>query len=135
MTPTRPYLVRAFYDWILDNGLTPYLLVDATADGVRVPVAYVKDGRIVLNVAPAAITDLELGVATVSFSARFAGRPQAISLPVGSIMAIYARENGQGMFFSEEEDGAEEARADDAGEAPSASGEPARSRPALRLVK
>lgn len=103
MTPTRPYLVRAFYDWILDNGLTPYLLVDAEVDGVSVPTAHVRDGRIVLNIAPAAVTDLELGVASVRFSARFAGTPRAIYLPLASIMAIYARENGQGMFFSDEE--------------------------------
>lgn len=130
MTPTRPYLVRAFYDWIIDNGMTPYLLVDARIEGVSVPAAYVRDGRIVLNVAPAAVTDLQLGVSEVTFGARFAGIAQVIGLPVGSIMAIYARENGQGMFFSDEDEG------------PDASTDPevdesavSRPRPALRLVK
>ncbi len=131
MTPTRPYLVRAFYDWILDNGLTPYLLVDAEVDGVSVPTAHVRDGRIVLNIAPAAVTDLELGVASVRFSARFAGTPRAIYLPLASIMAIYARENGQGMFFSDEE-GGEEPRP---GPSDAASETPRGGRPALRLVK
>lgn len=131
MTPTRPYLVRAFYDWILDNGMTPYLLVDATVAGTFVPAAYVREGRIVLNVAPAAVTELQLGVTHVSFSARFAGVAQVIRLPVASIMAIYARENGQGMFFGDE---------DDTGDGPVTPGdddvrEPARGRPALRVVK
>lgn len=131
MTPTRPYLVRAFYDWIIDNGLTPYLLVDATVDGTAVPAAYVRDGRIVLNVAPAAVTDLQLGTQAVSFSARFAGAARVISLPVASIMAIYARENGQGMFFSEEEGIDEPPQPETGGEGE----EPVRGRPALKLVK
>lgn len=130
MTPTRPYLVRAFYDWILDNGLTPYLLVDARVEGTTVPTAFVRDGRIVLNIAPAAVTGLELGIADVSFSARFGGVARTISLPVASIMAIYAHENGQGMFFSDE-DGVDEPQPGPQGEAPEAP----RGRPALRLVK
>ncbi|MFZ5757837.1 MAG: ClpXP protease specificity-enhancing factor [Pseudomonadota bacterium] len=128
MTPTRPYLVRAFYDWILDNGMTPYMLVDATVDGTFVPASYVRDGRIVLNVAPAAVTELHLGVTHVSFSARFGGVAQLIRLPVASIMAIYARENGQGMFFGNED----EEVVDEPGQRPA---EPVRGRPALRVVK
>lgn len=131
MSPTRPYLVRAFYDWIIDNGMTPYLLVDARVAGVRVPAAYVKDGRIVLNVAPAAVTDLDLGVDAVIFGARFAGVAQTICLPVASIMAIYARENGQGMFFSDEDGADGETTFEERTEEPAA----ARPRPALRLVK
>lgn len=133
MTPTRPYLVRAFYDWILDNGMTPYLLVDATVEGTFVPASYVRDGRIVLNVAPAAVTELELGVTHVSFSARFGGVAQLIRLPMASLVAIYARENGQGMFFgNEDEDVAVDAPLATA-EVPAS--EPVRGRPALRLVK
>lgn len=131
MTPTRPYLVRAFYDWILDNGLTPYLLVDATVPGTRVPVAYVKDGRIVLNVSPAAVSGTLLGTEEITFSARFAGVAQEIRLPVAAIMAIYARENGEGMFFGAEEDGGGDASASaDEPVAPRSGG-----RPALRVVK
>lgn len=130
MTPTRPYLVRAFYDWILDNGMTPYLLVDATVEGASLPVNYVRDGRIVLNVAPAAVTDLQLGVSQVNFSARFNGAAQVISLPVMSIMAIYARENGQGMFFGNEDDVVDGPRSPD-----DSAPEPVRGRPALRVVK
>ena len=128
MTPTRPYLVRAFHDWILDNGLTPHLLVDAGVAGTRVPAAYVRDGRIVLNIAPAAVGDLQLGLEEISFSARFGGVAHAIRLPLPAVMAIYARENGQGMFFGDEEE-----------EAPAADPQPASpgggGRPALRIVK
>ncbi|MFZ5722343.1 MAG: ClpXP protease specificity-enhancing factor [Pseudomonadota bacterium] len=131
MTPTRPYLVRAFYDWILDNGMTPYLLVDATVEGTFVPASYVREGRIVLNVAPAAVTDLHLGVAHVNFSARFGGIAQVIRLPVASIMAIYARENGQGMFFGNEDEETVDGPHSPDDRAP----EPVRGRPALRVVK
>lgn len=130
MTPTRPYLIRAFYDWILDNGMTPYMLVDATVVGTQVPAAYVKEGRIVLNVAPAAVTGMRMDTDAVTFSARFAGIAQGIRLPVAAVMAVYARENGQGMFFGDE----------DVADAPGATDEsptealPAR-RPALRVVK
>lgn len=138
MTSTRPYLVRAFNDWILDNGMTPYLLVDATVDGARVPMAHVREGRIVLNIAPAAVGGLQLGVDEVTFSARFGGVAQQIRLPISAVLAIYARENGQGMFFGNEDE--EHAAAE--GEQSLVSGEtttppdPAGgSRPALRLVK
>lgn len=135
MTPTRPYLVRAFYDWILDNGLTPYLLVDASVTGACVPDAHVRDGQIVLNVAPAAVGDLTLGIAETTFSARFGGVAYQIRLPSVSILAIYAKENGQGMFFGgeEEEDGAEAS-----GDAAVVGPQPGKSgtvRPALKLVK
>ena len=130
MTPTRPYLVRAFFDWIIDNGMTPYVLVDARMSGVRVPASYVRDGRIVLNIAPAAVTELELGTEQVTFSARFAGAANLIVLPLASIMAIYARENGQGMFFSDED------QDPDTGTDPEVDEQSAaRARPALRLVK
>jgi stringent starvation protein B len=142
MTPNRPYLLRALYDWIVDNGMTPYLLVDAEKDGVLVPRDYVDNGRIVLNVAPSAVQRLVLGNDEIRFSARFGGRPHTVELPVFSVLGIYARENGHGMIFPEEE-------AEDAG----TSGDPAAEagtprdedgggaggdkdkRPALRVVK
>ncbi len=102
MTSSRPYLIRAIYDWITDNGLTPYLLVDATIEGVDVPRRYVENGRIVLNIAPSATAALSLGSDAVEFSARFGGTPVHLYIPVTAVMAIYARENGQGMMFNEE---------------------------------
>lgn len=100
MTSNRPYLVRALYQWICDNGLTPYLLVDAAAPGVRVPPQAVKDGRVVLNLAPRAVTKLELADDMVSFQARFAGVAMLVLAPLDAILAIYAMENGQGMAFA-----------------------------------
>lgn len=99
MTPNRPYLIRALYEWICDNGLTPYLLVDAAAQGVRVPPQSVKDGRVVLNVAPRAVTKLDMANDLVSFQARFSGVAMLVLAPVDAILAIYAMENGQGMLF------------------------------------
>lgn len=133
MTPTRPYLVRAFNDWILDNGLTPHLLVDAAVPGTRVPAAYVRDGRIVLNIAPGAVGDLQLGTAEITFNARFGGVAHAIRLPVAAVLAIYARENGQGMFFGDEEAGAEAAPGDSPEATPDTP--PGGGKPALRIVK
>lgn len=130
MTPSRPYLVRAIYEWLNDNDLTPHLLVDATRPGVMVPQAHVKDGRIVLNIAPGAVRDLFIRNDALSFSARFSGVPQAISAPMPAVLAIYARENGQGMFFDENED----FPPDEGGDAPAPDPQkPAR--PSLRVVK
>jgi len=97
-TSTRPYLIRALYEWCTDNGLTPYVavLVDET---VRVPREYVKDGEIVLNISFDATSSLKLGNEFIEFKARFAGTPREIMVPVGKVIAIYARENGQGMAF------------------------------------
>lgn len=102
MSPTKPYFVRALYDWIVDNGCTPYLLVDASVDDCVVPVQFVKDGMIVLNLAPAAVKALELGNAYVMFSARFGGVSQDITVPLAAIRAIYAKENGRGLAFEDE---------------------------------
>jgi stringent starvation protein B len=102
MSPTKPYFVRALYDWIVDNGCTPYLLVDASAADCVVPVQFVRNGMIVLNLAPAAVKGLELGNAHVMFSARFGGVSHDITVPLAAIRAIYARENGQGLAFEEE---------------------------------
>ena len=104
MTSSRPYLVRALYQWIIDNGMTPHLLVDARGDSVRVPERYVKDGKIVLNIDPAAVESLDLGIEQVALSARFGGRATDVFFPVNAVLAVYARENGQGMMFGEETD-------------------------------
>lgn len=99
----RPYLIRALNDWIVDSDLTPYLMVDATGDGVEVPAEFVNDGRIILNISPGAVRDLLLADDAISFSARFSGRPFSIHVPVSHILAIYARENGEGMMFDSSE--------------------------------
>ncbi|MGR8918266.1 MAG: ClpXP protease specificity-enhancing factor [Gammaproteobacteria bacterium] len=100
MTSTRPYLLRAIYEWIVDNDMTPHLLVEA-GEGVEVPMQYVENGVIVLNVSPTAVRDLELGNEYVSFNARFAGTPHDILVPIDAVQAIYARENGHGIFLGE----------------------------------
>ncbi len=103
MTSSRPYLLRAIYEWIVDNHMTPYVLVDAAGDDVQVPPEYVENGKIVLNVSPRAVEGLDIGNERVTFSARFSGRPVQVSFPVQAALAIYARENGQGMVFSDED--------------------------------
>ncbi|MCZ2499140.1 ClpXP protease specificity-enhancing factor [Xylophilus sp. Kf1] len=95
---TRPYLLRALYEWCTDNGLTPYVAV-AVDDTVQVPREYVKDGEIVLNISYDATSGLKVGNQFIEFKARFAGVPRDIMVPIGRVMAIYARENGQGMAF------------------------------------
>ena len=103
LIPTRPYLIRAIRDWAMDNGLTPQLLVDAGVDGIVIPRSHVRDGKIVLNVHTQAVKALELGNEFITFSARFGGNSHAINLPIQSVLAVFARENGQGIFFQEEE--------------------------------
>ncbi|MDP5136669.1 ClpXP protease specificity-enhancing factor [Rheinheimera baltica] len=109
MTANRPYLLRAFYEWIVDNSCTPYLVVDATANGVKVPTQFIQNGQIVLNVLPSAVGNLQLGNDAITFNARFGGQPFALFIPVSAVLAIYARENGAGTVFTleEEEDEAE----------------------------
>lgn len=104
MTPNRPYLLRAFYEWIVDNNLTPYLVVDATLPGVKVPLQHVQNGQIVLNINPSAVGNLLLGNDAVTFNARFGGSPFALYIPQRAVLAIYARENGAGTMFTAEED-------------------------------
>lgn len=103
MTPRRPYLVRAFYEWLVDNELTPHLVVEATLPGVRVPVEFIQDGQIILNVAPRAVGNLEISNEAIMFSARFSGRPHSVIVPMYAVQAIYARENGAGTMFEPEE--------------------------------
>lgn len=107
MSPSRPYLIRAINEWIVDNGFTPYLLVDADFEGTEVPRQFVDNGKIVLNINPTAIAGLELGNDYVMFSARFQGNPYEITIPVPAVLAIYAQENGRGMMFNEDEYGPE----------------------------
>ena len=108
MTSHRPYLLRALHEWIADNGMTPHLLVDATRPAVQVPMHAVKDGKIVLNVAERAVQHLEMGNAVIRFSARFGGVSHAVSVPISAVLAIYARETGQGMSLPEDVAAAED---------------------------
>ncbi len=102
MTPTRPYFLRALYEWIIDNDCTPYLAVNATFEGVQVPLDYVENGEITLNLSSSAIIDLVIDDATVKFKARFNGIEHQISIPMVAVLGVYAKENGQGMLFPEE---------------------------------
>ncbi len=99
LTSTKPYLVRAIYEWILDNGLTPHLLVDAGYPGTQVPAEFVQDNQIVLNLAPGAVRDLVMANDWISFSARFGGVPRELMVPAESVLGIFSRENRQGMVF------------------------------------
>lgn len=103
MTSSRPYIMRALYEWIVDNDCTPYVLVDATVEDVVVPQQFVKDGQIVLNISPSAVVDLNISNEAVSFNGRFGGVATDVFVPVLAVVGIYARENGQGMVFEPEE--------------------------------
>lgn len=102
-TPKRPYLLRAFYEWIVDNGMTPYILVDARSEQVRVPRAYVKDGNIVLNISMTATQHLAMNNDEISFQARFGGKAFAIWLPIWAVQAIYSRETQESISFPPDE--------------------------------
>jgi len=130
VTPSKPYVVRAIYDWIVDNNCTPHILIDATSDGVVVPEDYVTDGQIVLNISSTAVVTLHLGNDAVSFSGRFGGVPLDVFLPLDSILGIYARENGQGMIFDDDESGSPTPPPEPDPIAPGSS-----RRPSLKLVK
>lgn len=135
MIPLKPYLIRATYDWIVDNSFTPYLLVNAEAPGVTVPRQFVQDGRIILNLRPQAVHGLSLGNDYILFSARFGGTPMQVDVPIKAVLAIYAQENGKGMMFEpdSEEDDTPPPPPPDA--APKEETPPAKKRPALRVVK
>lgn len=132
MTSSRPYLIRALYQWIVDNGATPYILVDADHAGAVVPDQYIQDRKIVLNIAPVAVRSLMLGDNEITFNARFGGKPMDIFVPTDSVLAIYARENGQGMMFSDEP-GNPEPPGD--GDGPDTGGDDSSGKPSLRVVK
>ena len=129
MTPLKPYLIRSIYEWIVDNALTPHLLVNADYPGVILPSDFVEDGRIVLNMRPEAIQGLVLGNDEIQFNARFAGKPMRITTPCKAVLAIYAKENGKGMIFDPDEN-------DNEDDTPPTPPEPkAPTRPKLRVVK
>ena len=136
LTPTRPYLIRAIREWAMDNGLTPQLVVDAGVDGIVIPEGHVQDGKIVLNVHTQAVTAIELGNEFITFSARFGGTSHGINLPIRSVLAIFARENGQGIFFQEEEtEDHMERSPSDSEESPTNGQSSGPHRPYLRLVE
>ncbi|AZZ46564.1 ClpXP protease specificity-enhancing factor [Pseudomonadaceae bacterium SI-3] len=137
MTSSRPYLVRALYEWIVDNDCTPHLLVNADHAGVQVPDGFASDGQIVLNVAPSAVRQLKMDNQAISFEGRFGGVPHSLHVPSAAVMAIYARENGQGMVFEVEPTPPDdETPSDDASAATSAPSRPAPGgRPSLKVVK
>ena len=140
MRSSKPYFIRALFDWIVDNNCTPHIVVNALAAEVTVPLQHVKDGQIVLNIAPQAVMSFAMGKESISFSARFGGVPFQVYIPMAAIIAIHARENGIGTFFPPEP--AYEAWLSDGGdtvpdidddeppEPPKPSG-----RPSLRVVK
>lgn len=134
MTPSRPYLVRALHEWIVDNGFTPYLVVDAGIQGVHVPEDYVTNGQIILNVSPGAVSDLTIEDKAIEFKARFGGVPMQVYIPVIAVMAIYAKENGQGMVFGAEP-GAPEPPPFDEPPPSSKSSSPSPHKPSLKIVK
>ncbi|WPO99192.1 ClpXP protease specificity-enhancing factor [Pseudomonas sp. HR96] len=141
MNSSRPYLIRALYEWIVDNDCTPHMLVNAEYPAVQVPQGFASDGQIVLNVSPSAVRHLHMDNEAVSFDGRFGGTSHTLYVPTGAILGIYARENGQGMVFdlepglAEEElsESLEEGSDDDTppdGQPPRPSG-----RPSLKVVK
>lgn len=153
MSPRRPYLLKAFYDWLLDNDLTPHLVVDIMTPGVSVPMEYASDGQIVLNIAPRAVGNFVMNHDEVAFNARFGGVPRQVNVPMAAVIAIYARENGAGTMFEPEDaylgfeqDGeageerlvslveATESSSPDDND-PDNTPQPPRGRPALRVVK
>ncbi len=136
MNSSRPYLLRALYEWILDNQCTPYLLVNAGYPETVVPQNFVEDGQIVLNVSPSAVRQLDMDNDRVTFDGRFGGVPQQVWLPVQSVMAIYARENGQGMVFEiEPVKPPEPPEGGDKGSDSKSDTKTASARPSLKVVK
>ena len=108
MTSNKPYLIRALNEWIIDNQMTPFLLVDATIEGVEVPQQHIKDGKIILNIAPGAVQEIAFEDEWIYFSARFSGQAFMINVPINAVLAIYAKENGRGMMFAGDEPLAED---------------------------
>jgi len=151
MTSNKPYLVGAFYDWISDNDLTPYIVVDVSVYGVLVPMSYVNDGQIVLNIAGAAVGSIAMGETAIEFSARFGGKLEHMTVPYGAIGAIYAKENGAGTTFKIEHPSDEELSVEDnlkpeskakpslssvsSGDKSTESKKPAKSKASLKVIK
>jgi len=142
MNSSRPYLVRALYEWIVDNDCTPHMLVNAEFPAVQVPAGFASDGQIVLNISPSAVRSLHMDNEAVSFEGRFGGVAHSLYVPAGAIMGIYARENGQGMVFELEPPQDEDLELDDDSvepddDGPPEGGQPPRpsGRPSLKVVK
>lgn len=135
MLSSRPYLVRAINDWIVDSGLTPHLLVDADQPGLEVPESSIKDGRVVLNISPSAVRDLLIDDEMVTFVARFGGVSRAVIVPIGGVEAVYARENGRGMMFPVDEDDDDGASAPGTADSSDKDKPDRKSRPNLTVVK
>lgn len=148
--PRRPYLLRAMHQWMTDSGLTPHIMVDATIAGVEVPVAHVRDGRIILNVSYDATRHLDIGDKWVTFEARFSGVPRLLRIPTSAVQGIYARETGEGLMFPPGEDDApataserdaaegptnEGSREDGTPPEPPPKGPSSPKRPSLKIVK
>lgn len=134
MKSNRPYLIRALYEWILDNNCTPYILVDANLPNVNVPSGFAEDGQIVLNLSPSAVKHLLMDNEAISFEARFAGVIQRPYVPIAAVKAIYAKENGHGMFFEDDPSLMQEQDNPD-DEPPKPDGSPPRGKPMLKVVK
>jgi stringent starvation protein B len=125
MTSLKPYLIRSVYEWIVDNDLTPHLLVNADNNVGTLPANHIKDGKIILNMRPLAIQGLSLGNEFIEFNAKFSGKPMQIAASVNAVMAIYAKETGKGLVFDQENSGGDET--------PPEQSPP--SKPSLRVVK
>lgn len=132
MTSNQPYLLRAMFDWLVDNGCTPHIVVNANHTGVSVPQQYVNDGQIILNIAPRAVQDFAMDLEAIAFNTRFGGVPTEIYIPVAAVMGIYARENSQGMMFSAVE---EPDDTDPQSDPPEPSSPPKGGKPSLKVVK
>ena len=130
MTTNKPYMIRAMHEWILDNNCTPYIVFMADYPGVEVPQDFVRDGQITLNIAPSAVRDLVLGNESIQFNARFGGVPTNISGPIAAVMAVFAKENGQGMGFE-----VEKPETPPEGGGPESGSNPKERRPSLKVVK
>lgn len=133
MTSPKPHLIRAFYEWIVENKLTPYVEVNPCVEGINIPLEHMKEGRVVLNIAPSAVKDLSLTNQWIDFYARFSGVVTLVQVPIQAVLAIYAHENGQGTAFYEDEENGK-------GHSPEISAEggppvPPKGKPTLKIVK
>jgi stringent starvation protein B len=134
ISSSRPYLVHAIHDWLLDNQLTPYVLVNAMYPNTQVPERFIENGQIVLNISGSAVQGFIMNHEVIEFTARFGGIPQQVHVPLQAVLAVYAYENGRGMTFSDDEDttgGGPPPSTD----TPTNTGSPQRSKPNLRIVK
>jgi stringent starvation protein B len=134
MTTQKPYLVRAIYEWLNDNQLTPYLLVNTEFEGVQVPTEYIQDDKIVLNIAPDAVRNFHADNEWISFSARFSGKAMDLFIPIVAVQAIYGKENNEGMFFPDEEFPPEPPQPSTKTTAPSEE-PPVKGKPSLKVIK